>query len=306
VKHSPFALTIAAAAAFVAVQIGCSGSGGGGSGTGGSSGTSGGSGGTTATGGTGTGGASTGGAVGTGGVSTGGTVGTGGASTGGTVGTGGTAGAGTTGTGGAAGGGGGVAGHAGAGGRGGRGGAAGSKGGRGGSGGSAGHEGAGGGGSGGASATLTLTSTAFAEGMMIPTAQTCTGSSHVSPPLSWTTGPGATASYGVALVDMTNGYIHWTIWDLPAATTALPGNLPKTQTLTTPVMAQQVNAFSGDGYYGPCPMGATHTYVFEVYALDVAKLPSVSATSMPADVRTQMMMHALAKGTLSGTSNASM
>jgi phosphatidylethanolamine-binding protein (PEBP) family uncharacterized protein len=76
--------------------------------------------------------------------------------------------------------------------------------------------------------------------------------------------------------------------------------------LTSPVMGEQVNAFSGDGYFGPCPSGSTHTYVFEVYALDVATLPSVSATSMPADVRTQMMMHALAKGTLSGTSNASM
>ena len=113
-------------------------------------------------------------------------------------------------------------------------------------------------------------------------------------------------SYGVALVDMTNGYVHWAIWDIPAATTMLPGNLPTTQKLTTPVMAQQINRFTGDGYFGPCPSGQTHTYVFEVYALDVATLPGVTPLPTdPAVVRTQMMMHDLASGTLSGTSNAS-
>src|SRR5438552_2672943 len=83
--------------------------------------------------------------------------------------------------------------------------------------------------SGGAPATLTLTSTAFTEGTMIPAAQTCTGDSHMSPPLSWTAGPSGTMSYAIALVDMTNTFVHWTIWDMPASTTSLAGNLPKTQ-----------------------------------------------------------------------------
>ena len=141
---------------------------------------------------------------------------------------------------------------------------------------------------------------------MIPAAQTCTGNSHMSPPLTWTAGPTGTMSYAVALVDMSNGYVHWVMWDIPAATTMLPGNLPKTQMLTTPVMAQQINRFTGDGYFGPCPSGQTHTYVFEVYALDVATLPGVSITGMPEAVRTIMMAHDLASGTLSGMSNASM
>jgi Raf kinase inhibitor-like YbhB/YbcL family protein len=287
-NRSRLAVSFTFALALAAAPLGCSSSNGGGNnGTGGSSG---GTGGTTATGGTtGTGGSpATGGTTGTGGSpATGGTTGTGGAGTGGA--------AGGTGTGGTAGGGG----HAGGGG-GAAGGAAGNVG-------SGGHGGAAGGtsGSGGAGA-LSVTSTAFTEGMMIPAAQTCTGSSHMSPPLTWTAGPSATKSYGVALFDMTNGYVHWTLWDLPSSTTSLPGNLPKTQVLTTPVTGQQVNAFSGDGYFGPCPNGSTHTYIFEVYALDVATLPSVSASSMPSDVRTQMMAHALAVGKLSGTSNASM
>jgi len=77
--------------------------------------------------------------------------------------------------------------------------------------------------------------------------------------------------------------------------------------LTTPVMAQQINRFQGDGYFGPCPGAAmAHTYVFEVYALDVATLPNVSPTVMPEMVRTQMIAHGLAMGMLSGMSNASM
>jgi Raf kinase inhibitor-like YbhB/YbcL family protein len=267
-KRSAIVLSFTFAFAVAGMEIGCS-SGSGGGGTGGFSSGTGGS--PTGTGGspTGTGGSPTGS-----GGATGGTPGTGGTSTGGNIGTGGaTGGSGTTGTGGAAG----------------RGGAGGATGGAG----------------GGASASLSLTSTAFIEGMMIPAAQTCTGNSNISPPLTWTAGPSATMGYGLALYDMTNGYTHWTIWNLPASTTSLPGALPSNGTLTTPVMAQQNNTFGGTGYYGPCPSGATHTYVFEVYAVDVATLPSVSATTAPKDVRTQMMAHALAKGALSGTSNAS-
>jgi Raf kinase inhibitor-like YbhB/YbcL family protein len=113
-------------------------------------------------------------------------------------------------------------------------------------------------------------------------------------------------SYGIALVDMSNSLVHWAIWDIPAATKSLPANLPTTQMLTTPVMAKQVNFSTGDGYFGPCPSGQTHTYVFEVYAIDIATLPSVSATSSPMQVRNQLMARDLASGTLSGMSNASM
>ena len=191
-------------------------------------------------------------------------------------------------------------------GRGGAGGTAGS-GGRGGN--ASGTAGSGGGtaGSGGAGATLTVTSTAFTNGSMIPAAQTCTGSSHMSPPLAWTPSPSGTMSWGVALVDMTNGYVHWTMWDItPASTMSLTGNLAKTATITTPVTAKQVNRFGSNGYFGPCPSGQTHTYVFEVYALDVATLPGLAASPSTTDVRNAMMTHKLASGTLSGMSNASM
>jgi Raf kinase inhibitor-like YbhB/YbcL family protein len=107
-------------------------------------------------------------------------------------------------------------------------------------------------------------------------------------------------SYAVALVDKTNTFVHWTLWDVPATTTSLPAMLPTTQVLTAPIMGKQVNRFTGDGYYGPCPGATMHTYAFEVYALDVATLPGLSATSTTDDVRAQMMAHSLATGTLTG------
>ena len=138
-----------------------------------------------------------------------------------------------------------------------------------------------------------------------PAAQTCTGNSHMSPPLTWTAGPTGTMSYGVALVDMSNGYVHWAIWDIPASTTTLPGNLPEDAGADNAGHGPADQPIHGDGYFGPCPSGQTHTYVFEVYALDVATLPGVSITDMPEAVRTIMMAHDLASGTLSGMSNAS-
>jgi Raf kinase inhibitor-like YbhB/YbcL family protein len=116
-------------------------------------------------------------------------------------------------------------------------------------------------------------------------------------------------SYAVFLTDLNNATIHWVIWDLPAATRMLPAGLPNTATLTTPVTGMQAHhvPFFGtadSGYRGPCPNGMLHTYQFEVVALDVATLPTLTTTSTPIDVHGQTNMHALAHGDLTGMSSA--
>src|SRR5499427_3001622 len=117
--------------------------------------------------------------------------------------------------------------------------------------------------------TMTLTSSAFANGGAFPPANTCAGV-NTSPPLTWTAGPTGVMSYAVDLTDMTNGAVHWVIWDLPANTTSLPAALPGDATLTTPVMGKQLHraAFFGAGfdYRGPCPNGNVHNYRFQVNA----------------------------------------
>jgi Raf kinase inhibitor-like YbhB/YbcL family protein len=165
------------------------------------------------------------------------------------------------------------------------------------------------GGTGGGAAALTLTSSAFTEGQTIPAENTCAGINTL-PPLSWTAGPAATGSYAVVLTDLANMTIHWLIWDIPTATHALPAALPNTATLTNPAGAKQAHhipffGMTDNGYRGPCPSGAQHTYQFEVHALDVATLPTVTTTSTPPEVKVQITAHSLAHGDLSGISTAS-
>jgi Raf kinase inhibitor-like YbhB/YbcL family protein len=141
---------------------------------------------------------------------------------------------------------------------------------------------------GGGSGTFAITSTAHAEGAVFADTFTCAGEG-TSPPLTWTAGPAGTKSYAITffdttLVDMNSalGY-HWVMWDIPAATLALPAKLPSGSTLTTPVMAKQMspaNPFDNwpkDTFFGPCPNATgtgtnTDTYAFTIYALNVEHL----------------------------------
>lgn len=262
----------------------------------------------------GTGGASsTGGASGSGGTpGTGGAVGSGGApGSGGAVGSGGAIGSGGTAAGGQGGGGrGGGAGMAmGTGGRGGGGaGGAGGSGGMGGGGrGGVGGGGAGGMGTGGTGATggsgaFTLTSPVLAEGAMFAAELTCAGANR-SPQLNWTAGPAGTMGYAVILTDLTNSFLHWVVWNIPATTYSLPAMLPAGSMLSTPMGARQV-ALNGSGYFGPCPNGDTHMYQFAVHALDVATLSGLPASPTPAQANMAVVMRSIGRATLTGTSNA--
>jgi len=206
-------------------------------------------------------------------------------------------------TGGAAGSGGGTGGRGGAGGSGGSAGSGGAKDGGAGSSVDGGREGGG-----DAASSMSLTSTAFMEGGMFPAANTCASGAmgNNSPELAWTPGPANTQSYAIVLTDQSNMLVHWVIWDIPAATTSLDANLPKTTMLAMPAGAKQ-NSFSGTGYTGPCPGGQLHTYQFAVYAIDVAMLPGMSTMSTQNATRANsmvIMMHQLGKATLTGRSNA--
>jgi len=304
--------------AFVAVTapLGCSSGGGGSTGSGGTTG----SGGMTSSGGqTGSGGAASGGTTGSGGkVGSGGTTGSGGSASGGSgTGTGGTGTGGDTGSGGSSTGGANAGGATSTGGATPTGGAAGGRGGQPGQGGTAagGHGGraVGSGGMGGAMPRdtggagvlpldITLTSTALAEGAAFPANITCADSSMGSPDLTWTAGPSGTMSYAITLTDLTNGYVHWALWNIPSATMTLPAKLANTATLTTPAGAQQLSIMGGS-YYGPCPGGSTHTYQFRVYALGAATLPGSMPTSTM-NAKAAIVQNAIGSGTLTGTSNA--
>lgn len=148
---------------------------------------------------------------------------------------------------------------------------------------------------------MTLTSTGFTEGTVIPDKYSCAGQ-NVSPDLSWTAGPAGTQSYAIVFTDKSNNLIHWVIWDIPPATSSLPEHVENAANPATPAGAKQAESYDGQtfGYLGPCP-GNTHTYEFVAYAVDVAALPNVTTASSRNEVETEILAHDLASAALSGT-----
>jgi Raf kinase inhibitor-like YbhB/YbcL family protein len=166
-----------------------------------------------------------------------------------------------------------------------------------------------------------LTSPAFAEGQPIPAVNTCAGA-NTSPELDWTAGPSGTLSYALVVTDLSTGgtndagvttspIIHWVIWDMPPSTRQLPAMLPTDPTLTTPVMAKQVDlrtnpdaAVAMNGFFGPCPRGNTHHYQFAIHAMNVATLSGVTTTSTSVEAKAAVLASSIAEADLTGTSNA--
>ena len=117
--------------------------------------------------------------------------------------------------------------------------------------------------------TITVKSTAFEQGSMIPSKYTCDGQ-DISPPLQWEGVPEDTQS--IALIsddpDAPMGtWVHWVIWNIPADKTGLLENVPKDPQLADG-SCQGISDFRRPGYGGPCPPGGTHRYLFKLYALD--------------------------------------
>src|SRR3954454_3065667 len=80
--------------------------------------------------------------------------------------------------------------------------------------------------------SLTLTSPAFAEGGEIPARYTCEGD-DISPPLAWSEPPAGTRSLVLIVADPDapdpqrpkTTWVHWVLYDLPPAASALPENV---------------------------------------------------------------------------------
>jgi Raf kinase inhibitor-like YbhB/YbcL family protein len=146
---------------------------------------------------------------------------------------------------------------------------------------------------------IKITSTAFEEGGMIPRKYTCDGA-DVSPALAWTGVPEAAKT--IALIsddpDAPMGtWVHWVLFNLPAAENGLPEAIPLDKELKSGAK-QGRNDFRRIGYGGPCPPGGTHRYFFKVYALDtVLNLP---AGATKAELIKAMEGHILAHGQLMG------
>ena len=150
--------------------------------------------------------------------------------------------------------------------------------------------------------SITVTSTAFEEGEVIPVRYTCDGE-DVSPDLAWSGVPSDATS--IALIaddpDAPGGtWVHWVTYGLAGDETGLSEDQPADE--TAPNGAKQgMNDFNKLGYGGPCPPKGhgDHRYFFKVYALDADIDLDPSATK--SELLTAMDGHILAQGQLMGT-----
>ncbi len=119
---------------------------------------------------------------------------------------------------------------------------------------------------------LTLTSTAWEDGGVIPAKHA--GQMGVSPALSWTNVPMGTAEFVLIMNDpepvrpagsVSGDILHWMMVKIPASTTSLPEGAGSAQSTTLPAGARQVQAYRGPG--APAA-GPQHHYTFTLYALN--------------------------------------
>lgn len=146
---------------------------------------------------------------------------------------------------------------------------------------------------------MNLTSSAFAEGTMIPRKYTC-DAEDTSPDLKWSGAPKGTQSLALICDDPdapVGTWVHWVLFNIPADVTALPAGIPAEATLENGAR-QGKNDFRKLGYGGPCPPGGTHRYYFKLYALDT-RLDLASGSSK-AQLLAAMKGHILAEGQLMG------
>jgi Raf kinase inhibitor-like YbhB/YbcL family protein len=125
---------------------------------------------------------------------------------------------------------------------------------------------------------LTMTSTGFTDGAMLPLQYTCSAKpAAVTPPLAWINVPNGTVSFALITHDMeprprkgVDDNLHWMIWNIPGTATSLPEGVPAaTAELPDGSRQSRGGANGAPGYAGPCPpqnVALVHHYAFELFA----------------------------------------
>jgi Raf kinase inhibitor-like YbhB/YbcL family protein len=153
---------------------------------------------------------------------------------------------------------------------------------------------------------LTLSTTAFPDGGVVPPQYTQQVPNAISPALEWTHVPAGTVSFVLILHDpdaalqkKTDDVLHWMAFNIPGTATGLPENVPPTAQLSDGTV-QAKNLRGGVGFMGPGapPQGPDHHYTFELFALDIKLDLGPDATR--ADVLKAIDGHILGKGVLVG------
>jgi len=156
--------------------------------------------------------------------------------------------------------------------------------------------------------SITIRSTAFAEGDVIPQKHTGDGD-DVSPPLVWEGVPDEVMELALICDDpdapTPEPWVHWVIYKIAPSVRELPEGIPSDARLDAPIQAfQGQNSWPTGrtiGYRGPAPPPGhgVHHYHFKLYALDceLDTEPGIDKSTLLAT----MDGHVLAQGELVGT-----
>ena len=111
-------------------------------------------------------------------------------------------------------------------------------------------------------AGFALSSDAFRHGGELDPSFTAVEDDSVAPPLEWTAPPPGTQELALVVEDATDGKVHWLAWGLKGQKGALfEGEAPP---------RAGKNALGNSEWLLPDPpLGVEHTYVFQLFALDL-------------------------------------
>ncbi|HET6583388.1 MAG TPA: YbhB/YbcL family Raf kinase inhibitor-like protein [Nannocystaceae bacterium] len=145
---------------------------------------------------------------------------------------------------------------------------------------------------------IALTSTAFADGEVIPDRYTCNGDG-VSPPLSWANVPAGTKSFAIVVDDPDAAkkvFVHWVAWAIAGDETMLIESI-------APVdedFVQGRNDTGDAGYAPPCPPSddEPHRYEHHIFAVDF--VPNLPLETTRDELYRRLDGRVLAKGELVG------
>lgn len=142
--------------------------------------------------------------------------------------------------------------------------------------------------------SLSVSSSAYAEGGMIPSRYTEDGD-DIHPPISISLPPEGCRSIALIMEDPDapmGTWVHWIAWQLPPDI----GEIPEGKTPGEAV--EGMNSWGRREYGGPAPPSGTHRYYLDVYALD-SRL-DLPPTANAAELRKAIKGHVLATGRLMG------
>lgn len=153
---------------------------------------------------------------------------------------------------------------------------------------------------------LKVTVDAFKDGADIPFEYT-QYRTNTFPGLSWSKGPYGTRTFAIIMQDTDlvirgGPVLHWTMFNIPAATTRLPAGMAPDAKPAGSAYGQNYKG-ANQPYLGPrTPPGPKHHYHLQVFALDTA-LPETAGASFAA-MTEAMNGHVLASGEVVGLGQA--